>query len=306
MVTPTIGSTSINFSTYNINNILDSNGFKLDTGESTTGKAQDLFSNTQKITDLATELATDLGASGDTGVQAEIENFILTKLGNVTDEETVSDFLIDALAELKTIAGTDGILQTEDFQVTSTDDSEDSDANNNSEEESNILAYALLSNLGNDQNTADIIQIFTAVEKKDANGIVLKDKNGNPVEMIAISAGDAQAVVNFFKNYGMADNDPNTMSESEVAKLHEALIALKEELNGLSPSELAKFDVYNFLKEFKENDKDEKNLEEGFKKLQDSQKKLNEAAKGSVDSLKKMQASSGQYLKGQTAFSNPF
>lgn len=308
MATSTTGVTGSNFSNYNISNLLDNDGFKLETGQSKQSKAKDVFVNDQKITDLATELATDLGTPGDTAVEAKIEEFIQAKVGNLSATDTLDSFLTNALAELKTIAGSNNKLDTSDFQTTNTSSSGGSSTQNSSSsnDDYGALAYALLSNKGNDKAIANVIQVFTATDQTDADGNVITGKDGKPVKTATISAADAQYIVEFFKSYGLMDNDPNNMSDVELAKLHEAVLSLKEELSGLSPSELAKFNLYDFLKNFKENDEGEKSLEDGLKKLQDSTKKLSEAVKGGLDGLKKAQASGGEYIKGQTAFSSPF
>jgi hypothetical protein len=291
---------------YSIAKLLDKEGFTLDPNKEGKGKAKDFFNNTN-ITTLATELATDLGDSS-ADVQDGILNFIKTQASNVSDTVTVNDFLTDALIGLKKIAGDDKKIQASEFKIATkdTENTSDTKTSNVTTQQSDALAYALLQNMGNDKVTNLIIQLFTVVEQKNADGNVIKGADGKPVQQIAISSQDSQVIINFFKNYGMMDTDPNTMSESETVKLHEALIALKEKLDGLDPDELAKFDLYGFLKEFKEDDKEEQKLDEGLKKLQDSQKKLSDAMKGSLDGLKKMQSSSGQYLKGQTAFGSPF
>ncbi len=302
---------TVTTSTYSIDNLLDDDDdFKLEAGESVESDAEVFFYNPDNLTDLATELATDLGVSGGTGVQAEMEKFITLRVANLPAEATVNDFLISVLEQLTSIAGDDNKIQADELKATNKMTETDDTKTNSSVTlaQSNTLAYGLLSNRGNDAVTSDIVQLFTAVEQTDAEGNVMKGADGEPVMAIAISAEDAQVVVDFFKNYGMMDTDASTMSEAEVAKLHEALIELKEELDGLSPTELANFDLNGFLNNFKDSDSGEKDMEDRLKKLGDSQKKAAEEAKSIMNDIATNQASAANanLIKGQTAFVSPF
>lgn len=296
--------------TYTIDKLLDNDGFKLEAGKTKDNtKAKGYFTDA-KITAAATELAADLGVAGDTGVVDGLKTLITTRVNasTTTATTTVGEFLTDALADIKTKAGTDGIISTSELTTNSTE----TVAGNTSVEESyddpNNKMLSLL-----------LLQPFEINEQGMPFGTI--PANGSNIRAAvqmymvqtagaALPANQAEALIQHFAAYdgitGLNDGDPNNLSPSEIGNLYKALVLLKDKVKEDDNKQLTDTEFVEFIKDFDEQDEGKKRTEEALQKLGDQSQNLGKMMKDQMSSIaSKMTATRGQF-KDQTAFQSPF